>query len=955
MIPPLRLDNIAFREPQRARKHFGQLENASVPGILERVRLLLNSAPDPDRALDYLVRLAERNSAAFSTLASSATGLQSLVAVFCYSRFLSEEVLQRPEWIDEICSSGALYKEATLDDLLARLHRAIPEGVPGSGSLARFRKQEILRILLRDVRGLTSLAGATAELSLLADAILDFTYRRIRASMEQRHGVPMFCPSEGAARICGFSILAMGKLGGEELNYSSDIDLMFVYSASGETTGPRVITNQEFFKGIAATLTELLSSYSPDGMCYRVDLRLRPDGRLGELALSVDAAKRYYQTRGRDWELQMLIKARVAAGEPDPGRMLLDFVEPSIYATTLDFTAIEHVAESRTRIHENLAKKQAARKGHQAEIDVKLSLGGIRDIEFLVQCLQRLHGGREPWVRHGGTLLALSRLRDKGLLSAIEYARLTSAYQFLRIVEHRLQLAEDRQTHSLPTTSPELEEVARCMPPDFSGHWMTGGALISETRSHLQEVAEIYDRVIHVHQPEAPRSTELPSALSNLLRLLVQTAPAFANLMFRRGMRRGVERLERFVERIRQRPELVGLMNRDLALASRVIDIFELSPFLSEEVLRTPEFLHEFALFGSGITSPPEDATASNLRLWFRREMFRTQAESVCLSRPVFETLDASSALAERAIGAAYRLAVKAVLESFPPQSVNYRPRQQMIVVALGRLGIREFDLASDADLIFVIPNRDAAETPFWTRTAEKLIDILSAYSGDGRIFAVDARLRPNGREGALVQTEGAFRKYFERGAQAWEGMAYMKSHPVAGDLSYAGEFLNALQDLDWRRYGQSGRSRVDLRRMRARLEKEIGDSNPLKAGVGAYYDIDFTLMYLRLKSAGIFFQQMNTPKRIEVVEKMGHLDRRDASFLVEAATFYRAVDHGLRIIHGHAEGAIPRRLAELEILEDLMRRWRPVAAREESLQEELERVRKRTRDVFNRLFGEEC
>ena len=208
----------------------------------------------------------------------------------------------------------------------------------------------------------------------------------------------------------------------------------------------RVLTNKEFYKKVANQYTELLSTYTAEGQCYRVDLRLRPDGTLGEIAVSDEGARTYYSDRARDWEKQMLIKARVSAGESEPGASLLEFVEPLIYQSSLDFRAVEAVSETRQRISEKLAAKRGAPGG----LDIKLTPGGIRDIEFLVQCLQRLHGGREQWVRHGGTVIALFRLRDKGFLSDGEYARLAAAYSFLRYLEHRLQMEEDRQTHTLP-------------------------------------------------------------------------------------------------------------------------------------------------------------------------------------------------------------------------------------------------------------------------------------------------------------------------------------------------------------------------------------------------------------------------------------------------------------------------------------------------------------------------
>ena len=204
------------------------------------------------------------------------------------------------------------------------------------------------------------------------------------------------------------------------------------------------------------------------------------------------------------------------------------------------------------------------------------------------------------------------------------------------------------------------------------------------------------------------------------------------------------------------------------------------------------------------------------------------------------------------------------------------------------------------------------------------MINAISAYTGDGVIFTVDPRLRPNGREGALVQSEGAYKDYFANRAEAWEGITYMKSRAVAGNVERATEFLHELQDVDWRRYGQSGRSRKELAQMRARLEKEQGPRNPLKAGLGGYYDIDFALMYLRLKGAGIFYKVLNTPARIDVIEKMGHLEREDADFLRDAATFYRAIDHGLRVSTGHAEGSLPKAQSQVEVLTELVRRWTP-------------------------------
>jgi glutamate-ammonia-ligase adenylyltransferase len=662
----------------------------------------------------------------------------------------------------------------------------------------------------------------------------------------------------------------------------------------------------------------------------------------------------------------MLIKARVAAADRQTGCELLDYVEPLIYNTTVDFSAIEAMAVTRDRIDEKLA---ARRSGGRQGFDVKLARGGIRDIEFLVQCLQRLYGGRVSWVRHGGTLLALSRLQDKNLLSPTEYGRLASAYEFLRCLEHRLQAEEDRQTHSLPASGTELEILAWRMPrtllPD-----PTRERLLAQLNAHLERVTTIYERVVHAQKPiyytmiAAPEPEESESDVAepgagNLIRSLDATSPALASEVAGATLARGLRAFEHFLERASAAPDLMAVMESHPPLSRAVLDIFEHSPYFAEQLIREPELIRDVQSIASGAAAAFNygsflDAARepAELRRFFRREMVRIQSASICNCRPIFETLGQTSDLADATIAAAYRMAVAQVLASRPPLTAGYRATDQLMVVALGRLGMREFDLASDADLVFILPDADHVETVFWTHVAERTIDLLTAYTGEGVMFAVDTRLRPNGRAGALVQTVSVYKDYFARTAEAWEGISWMKSRAIAGNMEQATDFLHVLQDVDWRRYGQSGRSKKDLRAMRLRLEREQGGGNPLKAGRGGYYDIDFALMYLRLKGAGMFFKVLNTPERIDILEKMGHLDREDAEFLQDAATFYRGVDHALRVFSGHAEGSLPTSEPKLAALEELVKRWIPAALQDTPLRAKATDIQYRTRDLFDRLFA---
>ena len=961
------LDDIAFRDPGRARAELERLGAALPKGILHRVHARLRHNPDPDAALRYLDRLLAEDAAAFHHLARNPFALQCLLTLFAQSQFLSEEVLQHPDWLELILVHGELNRGRSAGEYVYRLEQ---KAAADPLAFATFRREELLRICLRDTQGLATMGETTAEISHLADAILEVAFKRVREALVARYGAPRL--EDGS--FCGFSVIALGKLGGEELNYSSDIDLMFVFQGRGETDGAAPIGNQEFYKRLANEYTSLLSSYTAAGACYRVDLRLRPDGRLGEVVISLEAAKAYYADRARDWELQMLIKARIAAGERDPGRRLLEFVEPMIYNTTLDFKAVEAMSETRARINEKIKPKPGARK--HATVDVKLAPGGIRDIEFLVQCLQRLHGGREPWVRHGGTQLALTRLRDKELLSPTEYSTLAAGYTFLRHLEHRLQFADDQQTHALPESAEALELLARRMPAPPLGAEMNGAGLRTRLQAHLDEVQAIYERVIHAQRPTyytitpSPRVEEDMSApavvepvASALVVSLDRPAPSLARLLMQGRPRRNVPAFEIFLEKIVTNESWIAWLNEDLTLAGYVLDLFENTPYLCDELNRSPEFLAELREMRHMPASPstrvpryedavPELGDPGALRLFYRREMFRILCESVCLRVPVFHTLKRTSALADAAIAAAYQMAVWHVQGSRPAASVGYLPSHQLMVIALGRLGVQEFDLGSDADLVFVLPNEDAEESQFWTRVAERIIEILAAYTGTGTVFAVDARLKPNGKEGPLVQTERAYLDYFAHSAEAWEGIAYLKARSVAGDGTRAVTFLDEVQQLDFRRWGQSGRSRHQLKEMRLRIEREQSKDNPLKAGRGSFYDVDFALMYLRLKSAGIFFKSLNTPERIDIIERMGHLERADARFLLDAASFYRAVDHGLRILDGHASGNLPHAPLRLAQLTDLVSRWTTDHLHDQPIPIELAQIQERTRDFFERLFG---
>jgi [glutamine synthetase] adenylyltransferase / [glutamine synthetase]-adenylyl-L-tyrosine phosphorylase len=981
---------VEFRYRGRAAKNIETLRSVLPSGGGAKLSRFLRQMPDPDAALNYLQRYLVEAGHPTESIFRPSRRLHAVLALFSHSHFLSDAVVRHPELIDWALDEERFYRVLSNEEMYSALgwSPAVAEDPQMALVLARFKRMHLIRIALRDLLGTATLAEVTLELSNLADAILHGAHEYLRRQLIQKFGRPLSEADAGTIE-CQFAVLGLGKLGGRELNYSSDIDLMYIYTRDGMTSGPVRISNKEFILELATRLTQLLSMMTAEGSCYRVDLRLRPDGSMGELVIPLQAALDYYHRRARDWELQMLIKARPTAGAIALGHGFLKIVEPLIYQTTTDFSNVERVAETRDRIQQKLRRRS------KPGINVKLARGGIRDIEFLVQCFQRLYGGRESWVRSGSTLFALHRLRDKGYLSLQDYGRLDSAYQFLRTIEHLLQIEDDRQVHTLPSDAKALDLLMRKVRAKLLTR-AGSETLPEQVERHLRDVGEIYDRIIHAQQPVAivpseeapgqplaallPRISNDSVAVEDLehnwrtqLRHLERESPALAQAVQALPRRRGHKHFELFLNKIVPQPRLLREFERLPALVECAADLIEHSPYLAENLIRYPEDVLDLRELvqsaepngpepdGFGAAARPEmpaemrqtieaggfEECSTWLRRFYRRSMLRLQAESVFLRRPIFATLARTSDLADHIIQAAYEIALKAQCDA----TGRPRPPHALRVIALGRLGMREFDLASDADLVFVLRDDAAADKTWWTDVVNRAIETISSYTVEGLIFSVDPRLRPMGRDGELVQTESAYKSYFAEHAQAWEAITYMKSRAVAGDREGGTAFLTELQDVDWRRYGMSGDLGRLLLDMRNRLEREQGKQHPIKAGAGGYYDLDFILMYLRLRDAGIFFESLTTPERIEVIRSTHRLTGKQARTLQETAVFFRALDHAIRVSTGHSSSKIPSSLSMQEILAELIGRWSKLKPAAQPLPSFVQQVRQATRTLFLQVF----
>jgi glutamate-ammonia-ligase adenylyltransferase len=431
--------------------------------VIEELLDCLGRSPDPDQALTYFERFskASYNKAhLFSYLKASPYTLWLLAKLLASSPFLSEILIRNPPYLYWIASPGILDNRRTKVALARELSTVLRTLKTREGrlrTLSVFKRKELLRIGVSDLLGRSSVAQTTAALSALAEVILQQVYELCDQSLQREFGPPMRTTRTRAA----FTVLGMGKLGGEELNFSSDVDLIYLYdSADGNTAGQPAggpatrISNREYFQRLAQAITASLTEVTNEGYLYRTDLRLRPEGNFGAIASDVDEALRYYAKRGATWERLALLKAWPVAGNAQLGRRFLSRVTPFIYRQPFAF---EQMAEVRA-IKETIDKKMRAKD--EWERNVKLGVGGIREIEFIVQAIQTFFGGKLPALRQRNTLKAIEGLRRQRLFDADACRQLTEAYQFLRNVEHRLQMVHELQTHSLPADRDELRVCA---------------------------------------------------------------------------------------------------------------------------------------------------------------------------------------------------------------------------------------------------------------------------------------------------------------------------------------------------------------------------------------------------------------------------------------------------------------------------------------------------------------
>jgi glutamate-ammonia-ligase adenylyltransferase len=842
---------------------------------------LISTLPDPESARRFLVQLTEKHPSYEKKLAKNDALLSDVLTLVGYSPLLAATMMQHPEyigWLQRKRGENVLRNKEELLESLARFSLTNSQVEPHV-LLSRFRRRELLRIYLRDIRRLATVAEITEEISNLADAILEHSLRLSRQQLDNRYGSPQEQDDKGRQRPAKISIVSLGKLGSRELNYSSDIDLLFIYSDEGTTAGVGTrdpITNREYFVKLGETITKLVGEQSGEGAAYRVDLRLRPHGRVGPLAMSLKDTVRYYVNEAAAWERQVLIRSRSSAGSEPLFKRFWEEVEDNVFSTEGSVeNALRDVRESKQKIDlENINSKGT---------NVKLGLGGIREIEFIAQALQLAHGGRDKWLRVPHTLISLSRLADRRLLDEAELTKLADGYSFLRQLEHIIQMENGLQTHSVPNEPAARAVVGRRM------RFSDAEEFTREMETCMSNVNAVFRRVfsdssIENAKPNEPRTTR-PDLAANTSavreNLLAMSGPnIFAGEVLRVSPRFG---------------ELLSADSTILKVIPKHNADFPDRNYLAElanTVAKTDDFRSRLAVL--------------------RRTWHRMFAEIIA-----FDALDKiylkrakqlQTNLAEASIETAMRITHDELAVRFG-SDVDLR----LAIMGLGKLGGAGVDYDSDLDLVAVYEETSppATGTEKTAEIASKAVEIfvntLSAMTRDGSLYRVDLRLRPHGKNGPLAISRKGFAEYMRESSAIWELLALVKLRGVGGDIVVAKGIESEVREIIHERAKRIDPAELatETRRIRFSLEKERADIRrsrdiDIKYGEGGMLDIYFAIRFLQLRD-GLADDEdtRSTDKTLERLHAAGSLTTELFERLLAGYRFISTLDHDLRLTVG--------------------------------------------------------
>ena len=846
-----------------------------------------------------------------------------LVGTAGCSPFLRGLMVQHADWLREALAQGP---EAAVAGVLAGIEPGAPDEV--GRALRRAKARVALIAALADLGGVWPVMTVTRALTQLADRAVQAALICHLSPEIARGRLPGATPGDEATGA-GMVAFAMGKMGAFELNYSSDIDLICLFDETRFARADVQDARQVFIR-VTRKMAAMLNDHTADGYVFRTDLRLRPDASVTPVCISMEAAERYYESLGRTWERAAWIKARPCAGDLDAGARFQGTLRPFIWRRHLDFAAIEDAHDMRMRIraHKNLGGALVL-EGH----NMKLGQGGIREIEFFAQTRQLIAGGRDPDLRLRDTQGALGALAAKGWVPGAVAQRLCALYEAHREIEHRVQMVGDAQTHLLPTAPEGFDRLAR-----FCG----AGDTAAFRRALLERLAETAELTEGFFAPSAPKPDMRPD-LTPAQRDLVSGWPALPAMRSDRA-RAIFERLEpellgrllasanpdeallgfdRFLSGLPTGVQLFALFESNPTLVDLLIDILTSAPALRAYLSRNAQVL-DAVLAGDFFADWPGaaalraevsdllaqardyEARLDAARRWMKERHFRIGVHHLrgLIDQP--EAARQYSALADAVLGAVWPVVCAEFARKHGPQ-----PGRGAVVLGMGSLGAQVLNAGSDLDLIVVfdagsVENSDGprplATRPYFARLTQALVTALSAPMAEGRLYEVDMRLRPSGRQGPVATALAAFVDYQRSEAWTWEHLALTRARAVAGDAGLAAEIEAFRRDLLAEK-AKGDTIATDVAEMRARLRNAKPATGPwdVKNGEGRGQDIDLAAQMLALRAA--------SPARASVAQiqagvRAGLIDRAQADTLAQGSRLFARVQGVLRLVAGDGLGA---------------------------------------------------
>jgi glutamate-ammonia-ligase adenylyltransferase len=905
----------------------------------------LERAADAGLARTALDRIVDAHGDAAVEVLDDERSLDALVAVACASRSLVSALVGDAGLL-EVVRDEELASERTADQYRERAAPCASDTT--GGALRRWKRAELLRIAVHDLLGLAELPVVGRELAALADVCVGVALELVDPRQP-------------------FAIVGMGKLGGRELNYASDVDVLFVHD------GPPDDADR-----VARRVLEVMSTPTADGIVFRTDADLRPEGRGGALSRNLDSYAAWYERWARPWEFQALIKARPVAGDQDLGTRFIELTQPFVWPDVLDPDAVREARAMKAR-----SEAEVGRKG-LTDRELKRGRGGIRDIEFAVQLLQLVHGRLDTSIRSPTTLDALGELANTGYVEVDDARRLADAYTFLRTVEHRLQLWDERQTHTLPADAESRTRLARVLGYRDSRRTTALEAFEADHRARQAVVRSIHERLFF-----APILDTLAGAgaLSSQAAEERLAAFGFADAAHTRAALReltqGLTRRSRLMRQLlpvvldwlsaSPDPDLGLLQLRRLAegptRAGALSKTFRDTPGAAE---RTCRVLGSSRLLGDALLRQPDVVDLLGDDQWITREWDRPQLEDLAL-----DTLRWRDDVEARRAGLRrfkrremLRIASRDVL-GFAPLGVTSReladlagacveaalraldPQVRFAVIGMGRLGGRELSYASDIDVLFVYDGDTPAAFAAAEESATLLMQEVGATTAEGQTFRMDANLRPEGKQGPLARSLDGYRTYYERWVQTWELQSLLRARPVAGDAEVAAEFLSMVEPFVYRDPFPSDDAR-EVRRIKARVERERippGEDPQfhLKLGKGGLTDVEFTVQLLQLLHGAAHpdVREPSTRKALDRLAGAGLLDADDARILGEAYELCERARNARYLVTARPGDALPTGRDAVRIARLLGYTHRPEA----SLRDDYRRVTRRARRVVERVF----